>query len=79
MTRRQPHIDVAVINHRIGQERVDDAFQIAHTAVGCAGNIADDILGNLQSVATTLRVEDINTECDVGLLQLCYQSAGESG
>ena len=37
------------------------------------------ILRNLQSVATTLRVEDINTECDVGLLQLCYQSAGESG
>ena len=43
-TLRQPHIDVTVINHRIGQERVDDAFQIAHTAVGCAGNIADDIL-----------------------------------
>ena len=50
----QTHVDVAVIHHRVGQERVDHALKVAHAAVGRRGNEGDYVGRYLQSVAPAL-------------------------
>ena len=69
------HIHITVIHHRISQERIDDTLKVAHTATCRLGDIADDILRNLQSVATALVLENIHAQFHIRLLHLGDKSA----
>ena len=74
----QVHVDITIIYHGICQERINHSLKVAHTAACRLGDISDYILGNLQSVATALVLEDIHAQLHIGLLHLGNQSARES-
>ena len=75
----QTHVDIGIVDHAISQQRIDDTLQVAYTAIGRLCNEADDILRNLQTVTTTLCMQDIHAQLHIGLLQLCNQTTGETG
>ena len=74
----QMHVNIAIIHHRICQKRVNHTLKVAHASPGCLGNISYYILGNLQSVATTLVLEDIHTQLHIRFLHLGNKTARES-
>ena len=74
----QSHIDARVVDDGISHQRIDHSLKVAHAAVGRLSDILDHVGWNLQAVATTLGVEDINAQLHIGLLQFCNQSAGEA-
>ncbi len=63
----QAQVDVGVVDHGIGQQRVDDTLEVANGAICSLGNVKDDVLRNAQSVTTTLGIEDVNAELVVRL------------
>ena len=73
----QTHVHHAVVNHRIGQQRVDNSLQIAHASIGRLCDVLHYVVGNLKTVALNLAVQDVDTKLQVGFLQLCNQSACE--
>ena len=75
----QTHVHIGVVDNGISHQRVDDSLKIADAAVGRLCNILDDISRNLQTVTTALRMEDINTQLHIRLLQFGYQTTGETG
>ena len=74
----QSHVDIRVIDDGVGQQSVDDTFEVTDAAIGSLGNKLDDVSRNLQAVATTLGIEDVDTELRVRLLQFGNESASEA-
>ena len=74
----QMHVNIAIIHHRICQKRINHSLEVAHASPGCLGNISYYILGNLQSVATTLVLEDIHAQLHIRFLHLSNKTARES-
>ncbi len=75
----QPHIDIAVVDHRIGHQRVHHTLQVAHTAIGGLCDKPNHIRGNLQAITLDLALKDINAQLHIGLLQLGNQTARKAG
>ena len=76
---RQFHVDIAVIDHRISHERIDDAFQVSHTTIGRVGNILNHLFREIESVVLYFAVQDVAAELHIGSFQFSYQSTAESG
>lgn len=74
----QTQVDIGVVDNGIGQQRIDDTFKVAHGTIGGLGNILDDVVGNLQSVATAFGIEDVLAQLYVRLFELGNEAAGET-
>lgn len=77
-TLSQTHVDIRVVNDRIGHERIKHTLQIADRAIGCLSDKLDNLCRNLQAVTTALGLQDVDAQLHVGFLQLGYQSAREA-
>ena len=74
----QSHVYIRVIDNRISQQRVNDALQVTNRTIGRFSNKLDDVGRNLQTITTTLCVEDVNAQLHIGLLQFSYQTRRET-
>ena len=75
----QPHVDVAVIHHRISHQTVDNPFQVAHTSVSRFGNKLRNFGRYFQSIAAYFGVQYVYTELFIGLFQFGNDATRETG
>ena len=78
-TLSQADINITVIYNTICQQTIEGTLQVTYTAVAGLGDIRNHILRNLQAVLTNLDAHDIFAKLHIRLLQLGYQTAGETG
>ena len=74
----QTHINIGVIDNRIGHQRIDHALQFAHTTIAGLSDILNHRSRNLQTVTTALGIQDVDAELHRRFLQFSNQTAGES-
>ena len=74
----QIHVNIRIVDNRIGHQRVHHTFQVAYAAIDGLSNILNDIGRNLQTIATTLGIQDIDAELYRRLLQLSDETTGEA-
>ena len=74
----QAHVYLAVVNHGVGHQTVDDALQVANASVGSLGDKLRYIDRDAQSVASDFAVQDVDAELNVGLFQFGNDAAGEA-
>ena len=72
-------VDVLAIDDGIGQQAMDDAFQLADTVADIARDVVQHIIGDVQAIVLHNAVQDAATQTFFGLLHLCHQSALETG